>query len=49
MAEYPEAAICMIADRRFRSSPDGCIFVARRIDLLRAFLNGERRVSAADA
>jgi hypothetical protein len=37
----------MIADRRFRGYPDGCIFDPRWIGLLRARLNGERRVSAA--
>jgi hypothetical protein len=40
-------AIFMIADRRFRSHLDGCIFAPRWIDLPRAFLNGERRVGAA--
>jgi len=37
----------MIAARQFRSYPDGCIFAPRRVDLLRAFISGERCVSAA--
>jgi hypothetical protein len=45
--ENTEPVICRIARRRFRSDPDGCIFASRWVDLLRARLDRERRISAA--